>query len=375
MSKTEKLLRELIALPSVNPAFLPEQHPRAGEQRVGDFLAATAASAGLDVEFQPVADRRSNLLARLTPRKKASRRVLLAPHMDTVNAQDSQFTPRKRNGKIFGRGACDTKGSIAAMLGALSHLARSGKRPDQTEIIFVGLVDEESAQAGSRALVRTKLKADLAIIGEPTRLQVVTAHKGSLWLKMETHGKAAHGALPYLGVNAVHTMARVVDLLETDYARQLRQRRHPLLGMATVNVGAISGGTQANIVPDYCSILVDRRTLPGEEEKRITAAIHSLLRAKGLQATFCNLRDTPWLPLETNVKLPLVAQLLKTMRQTKPAGVNFFSDASVLSQGGIPSVLFGPGDIAHAHTTDEWVETSSLDRAEAMLRQFLLSLP
>jgi acetylornithine deacetylase/succinyl-diaminopimelate desuccinylase-like protein len=375
MSKTEKLLRELIALPSVNPAFLPEQHPRAGEQRVGDFLAATAASAGLDVEFQPVTDGRSNLLARLTPSQKPSRRVLLAPHMDTVNAQDSQFTPRKQNGKIYGRGACDTKGSIAAMLGALSRLARSGKRPDQTEIIFVGLIDEESAQAGSRALVRTKLKADLAIVGEPTRLQVVTAHKGSLWLKMETHGKAAHGALPYLGVNAVHTMARVVELLETDYARQLRQRRHPLLGMPTVNVGAISGGTQANIVPDYCSILVDRRTLPGEEEKRITAAIHSLLRAKGLKATFCNLRDTPWLPLETNVKLPLVAQLLKTMRQTKPAGVNFFSDASVLSQGGIPSVLFGPGDIAHAHTTDEWVETSSLDRAEAMLLQFLLSLP
>jgi len=375
MSQTEELLRELIALPSVNPAFLPEGHPRSGEQRVGEFLAATAASAGLDVEFAPVLEGRSNLFARLPARQKASRRVLLAPHLDTVNALDSQFTPQKRNGKIFGRGACDTKGSIAAMLGALCHLARSGQRPAQTEIIFVGLVDEEYAQAGSRALVRTKLKAELAIVGEPTSLRVVTTHKGSMWLKLETRGKAAHGSRPELGVNAVHSMARIVDLLETDYARQLRKRQHPVLGHPTINVGAISGGTQANIVPDHCSILVDRRTLPGEEEKRITAAIQSLLRAHGLKATFSNLRDIPWLPLQTDLKLPLVAQFLKTIGQTRPAGVNFFSDASVLSQAGIPSVLFGPGDIAYAHTPSEWVETRSLDGAEAILRQLLLSLP
>jgi acetylornithine deacetylase/succinyl-diaminopimelate desuccinylase-like protein len=295
--------------------------------------------------------------------------------MDTVNALDSQFTPQKRNGKIFGRGACDAKGAIAPMLGALCHLARNGPRPEQTEIIFVGLVDEENAQAGSRALVRTKLRADLAIVGEPTELRVVTAHKGTFWLKMETHGQAAHGSRPELGVNAVHEMARIVHLLETDYAKQLRRQRHPVLGIPTINVGSISGGTQANIVPDYCSIMVDRRTLPGEKDHRIRAGIQSLLRAKGLKANIHPLREDPWLPLDTNVKLPLVAQFFKIARQTKPAGVNFFSDASVLSQGGIPSVLFGPGDIAYAHTTDEWVDTKSLDRAEAMLRQFLLSLP
>lgn len=375
MSQTEKLLRELIALPSVNPAFLPEKHPRAGEQRVGEFLAATAASAGLDVEFQHVADGRSNLLARLTPPNKAPLRVLLAPHTDTVNALDSQFTPKKKNGKIFGRGACDAKGAIAPMLGALCHLARNGPRPEQTEIIFVGLVDEENAQAGARALVSSKLRADLAIVGEPTELRVVTAHKGTLWLRMETHGKAAHGSRPELGANAVHEMARIVDLLETDYAKKLRRRRHPVLGIPTINVGTISGGTQANIVPDYCSILVDRRTLPGEKDSGITREMQSMLRAKGLKASFHSLRGSPWLPLETDEKLPLVARFFKTVGQTKPAGVNFFSDASVLSQGGIPSVLFGPGDIAYAHTTDEWVDTKSLDRAEAMLRQFLLSLP
>src|SRR6266478_1308404 len=250
MSQVEKLLRELIALPSVNPAFLPAQDPRAGEQRVVEFLAATAANAGLEVEFQTVFPGRPNLLARLTPTGKIKQRILLAPHLDTVNGAEDQFTPRTTNGKVFGRGACDTKGSVAAMLSALCKLAKSKQRPKETEIVFAGLVDEENGQAGSRALVASSRKADLAIVGEPTRLQVVTAHKGSLWLQLETRGKAAHGSRPELGRNAVHTMARIVNLLQTEYAAKLRRRRHPLLGCATVSVGTICGGAQTNIVPD-----------------------------------------------------------------------------------------------------------------------------
>src|ERR1035437_10146061 len=137
MTNTEKLLRELIALPSVNPAFLPAQNPRAGEQRVADFLAATAARAGLEVEFQTGSPWRSNMLARLSPRGKARQRILLAPRLDTVNAADGQFTPSKRNGRLFGRGACDTKGSVAAMMTALCELAEAGHRPAETEIVMV----------------------------------------------------------------------------------------------------------------------------------------------------------------------------------------------------------------------------------------------
>ena len=128
MTNTEKLLCELIALPSVNPAFLPAQDPHAGEQRVAEFLAATAAQTGLDVEFQPVAKGRSNLLARLSPRGKVRQRVLLAPHLDTVNATEEQFTPAKRNGRLFGRGACDTKGSVATMFTALCELAQGDRK-------------------------------------------------------------------------------------------------------------------------------------------------------------------------------------------------------------------------------------------------------
>ena len=373
MTNTEKLLRELIALPSVNPAFLPAQNPRAGEQRVADFLAATAARAGLEVEFQTVSPGRSNLLARLSPRGKARQRVLLAPHLDTVNAADGQFTPSKRNGRLFGRGACDTKGSVAAMLTALCEMAEAGPRPAETEIIFAGLVDEEHGQAGSRALVASGLRAGLAFVGEPTRLELVTAHKGTLWLELETRGKSAHGSCPELGRNAVHAMARIVDLLHTTYAAQLRRRRHWLLGCGTVSVGAICGGSQANIVPDHCSILIDRRTLPGETEAGVRRELVGLLRRKHLKVACVKREFPPCYPLETDPKLPLVARFLRSVGQRQPVGVRYFCDASVLAHGGIPSVVFGPGDIAQAHTADEWISVAALERGRMLLRGFLES--
>ena len=394
MTRTEKLLAELIALPSVNPAFVPPASvgprcraamddrqvvaTRFGERNVADFLATVAARAGLEVEFQKVlADghHRSNVFARLLPTGKIRQTVLLAPHLDTVGADDSQFVPRKKNGRLYGRGACDTKGSVAAMLAALGELANSKSRPQETEIIFAGLVDEENAQAGSRALVASRFKADFAIVGEPTRLQVVTAHKGSLWLQLETRGKAAHGATPQLGQNAVHEMARIVDALETHYTARLRRRRHPLLGPATVNVGMISGGAQPNIVPDRCAITIDRRTLPGETEADVRREITALLRAKRLSAKIASTKLAPCLPLETSPKLPLVRQFLRSIGQTRPAGVDFFCDAAVLSEGGIPSVVFGPGDIAQAHTADEWISLDSLERGKNLLLRFLKSLP
>jgi acetylornithine deacetylase/succinyl-diaminopimelate desuccinylase-like protein len=385
VTRTEKLLAELIALPSVNPAFVPpdgttarqarQPHPFAGEQRVADFLAATAARAGLEIEFQNVLQGRSNLIARLRPKNKIKQTILLAPHLDTVGADGTKFIPQRKNGRLHGRGACDTKGSVAAMLSALCELASSKSRPLETEIVFAGLIDEEHAQAGSRALVKNKFKADLAVVGEPTRLQVVTAHKGNLWLKLETRGKAAHGATPQFGKNAIHEMARIVDALETDYAAQLRKRKHPLLGAATVNVGTVSGGAQPNIVPDFCKISFDRRTLPDETDTKVKNEIAAFLRAKNLSAKIISMKLAPALPLETNHKLPLVQKFLKNIGQTKPLGVHFFCDAAILSAGGIPSVVFGPGDVAQAHTADEWISLSELERGKNLLLRFLNSLP
>jgi acetylornithine deacetylase/succinyl-diaminopimelate desuccinylase-like protein len=376
MTRTEKLLAELIALPSVNPAFLPPRHPHAGEKRVADFLAATAARAGLEVELQDVLPGRPNLVARLLPRDKIRQTILLAPHLDTVGADESQFIPRRKNGRLHGRGACDTKGSVAAMLTALSELAEAKSRPRETEIVFAGLIDEENAQAGSHGLVNGKFKADLAIVGEFTNLQVVTAHKGSLWLELEASGVAAHGATPQFGKNAIHEMARIVDWLQTDYAADLRRRRrHPLLGLSTVNVGMICGGRQANIVPDCCAITIDRRTLPGETEAGVKREIQKFLRSKHFSATIADKKLAPALPLETNHKLPLVQQFMKCAGQTRPLGVHFFCDAAILSAGGIPSVVFGPGDAAQAHTADEWISLAELERGKNLLLKFLKSLP
>jgi acetylornithine deacetylase/succinyl-diaminopimelate desuccinylase-like protein len=378
MSPAEKLLRELIALPSVNPALLPAGDARAGEAQVADFLMASAAGHGLDVERREVFPNRANVLARLIP-KKPKQRVILAPHMDTVGDAamlDSMFQPRLKAGRLFGRGACDTKGSISAMFNAVVNVARAATRPRETEIVLAALVDEEIDQSGSRALVRDGFRADLAIVGEPTRLQVVTAHKGDLWLTIETRGKAAHGARPELGRNAVHQMARIVDLLETDYARALRKKRHPLLGSGTVNVGSIKGGTQPNIVPDHCSISVDRRTLPGETNAGVIREIRSLLGGRGLKANVSDDKAAaPCWPMETNAGLPLIRDFMKTTGQGAPAGVHYFSDASVFARGGTPAVLFGPGDIAQAHTVDEWISLRSLERATEMLTKFLQSLP
>ena len=376
MTDTEKLLCELIALPSVNPAFLPANDPRAGEGRVAEFLAAKAAQAGLDVDFQIIQPGRSNLIATLRASGMARQRILLAPHLDTVPAaSEAQFVPRLIGPRIYGRGACDTKGSVAAMLSALCQLAHHGPRSAETEIVFAGLVDEEHHQAGSRALAAGGFNADLAIVGEPTRLKIVTAHKGSLWLALETRGKAAHGSRPDLGRNAVHEMARVVCLLETDYARRLRQKRHPVLGHATVSVGVIAGGTQPNIVPDLCRASVDRRTLPGETERSVRAELMALFRSRKLRVKISSEKQSACWPMETDARLALVRRLFGVAGQKKAAGVDYFCDASVLARAGIPSVVFGPGDIAQAHTPEEWVGRKSLEAATALLAKFLRALP
>ena len=378
MLAPEKLLRELIALPSVNPAFPVDDPNWTGEQRMADFLAHWGDRVGLEISFQKVFPGRSNVIARLIPAGgRPKQRILFAPHMDTVGVINAnKFKPRQSGDRLFGRGACDTKGSAAAMFSALLQVAAKGPRPKETELAFVGLVDEENEQTGSRKFAQSRHKFDLAIVGEPTRNKLITAHKGDYWLRLETSGKAAHGSKPELGVNAVHRMAQAVSLIEERYSRQLKKKKHPLLGNPTVNTGFIAGGRQPNIVPDQCEILIDRRTLPGEDEKTIRAELKDLFAVKGLNVRVSNKKEFPCAALETDPDLPLVQQLMRTLRQKAPLGVDFFCDASNLSHvGGIPSVVFGPGDISQAHTEDEWISIKSLNRAADQLRAFINRLP
>ncbi len=378
-SPAVRLLCELIALPSVNPAFLPEGDHWAGEQRVADFLAARGAAAGLSVDFEEVLPGRRNVLLRYLPPGRVTRRVLLAPHMDTVGSMDGDeeiFRPKVEGGRVWGRGACDTKGSVAAMFTALAETVARGGGPRNTEILLAALIDEECNQRGSRALVKSGIRADLGVVGEPTRLRVVTAHKGDVWVRVETRGKSAHGARPELGINAVRSMARVVEVLEGEYADELRRRPpHPLLGRPTINVGRIRGGTQPNIVPDHCVIEADRRTVPGETEAGAKREIAAFLKARGVVAKLVDMKGVHAPPLETDSTLPRVREFLSAVGSRRPEGVTYFCDAAVIATGGTPCVVFGPGDIAQAHTAREWISVQSLERGVALLRRYLEGLP
>jgi len=371
-----RLLQDLIALPSVNPAFFsdPQLH---GEHRVAAFLESAARRQGLEVKSQTVVPGRSNLLVRLSPRGEVRHRVLLAPHMDTVGepAYELQLKPVVRDGRIYGRGACDTKGSVAAFFQSLLNVAASGPRPNHTEILFVGLIDEENMQLGSRHFAQHGPKGDLAVVGEPTGLEIVSAHKGDVWLRLRATGRSAHGATPHRGKNAVTAMARIVLALETEYAAELAARpAHPRLGRPTVNVGRIDGGRQPNIVPAECTIDIDRRTLPGETEAGVRREIITLLRRHGLKASYDNLRTSPCEPLETCPDLPLVRSLTRAARRKGTRGVHYFTDAAPLAAGGTPSVVFGPGDIAQAHTEREWLAISQLEKSIQILERFLRAL-
>jgi len=375
MSQVVKLLRDLIALPSVNNAFLPPGDPHAGEELVADYLKNRARKAGLEIETQATNSGRDNLIVRLKPLGQATHRIILAPHMDTVGGDlDKIFRPTKKGERLHGRGACDTKGSVAVMFHAMEHLAKRD-RPANTEIVFIGFVDEECNQTGSRAFSKLKLKANLALVGEPTRCRVVTAHKGDLWLRLSTRGKAAHGARPELGRNAVHTMAKCIDTIETEYAQNLGKRRHPVLGHPTINTGIVRGGSQPNIVPDVCEADLDRRTLPGESFTTISREIGEVLKKRGLKARLTNVKGYTCPAMETDPTLPMVQQLMRTVRQTKPLGVDYYCDAANIAATGVPAIVWGPGDIAQAHTADEWISIRQIERGMDVLTRFLLSLP
>lgn len=376
MSRVVQWLAELVELPSVNPAFAPPGVAWAGEQRVAAYVSDRARQAGLDVEAQPVHQDRYNVLVRMIPSEAPQHRVVLAPHMDTVTVvEEGQFRAHRKGNRLYGRGACDTKASLAAMLSALVRVAGSRRRPRRTEVVLAALVDEEYGQAGSRRLAAEGWSVDLAVVGEPTRLRVVTAHKGSVWVRIEARGRAAHAATPEQGENAITKIARVILALEEEYARLLVQKRHPSLGAPTVSVGRMGGGTQPNIVADRAWLELDRRTLPGERPAQVLRELRTILRQRRLQARVTPLARAEAPALETPVDHPWVNRFLEVMRQRRAYGVPYFCDAAILAAGGMPAVVYGPGNIAQAHTADEWVNLAEVERAERSLCSFLQNLP
>lgn len=369
-----RTLRELVRIPSVNPAY----EGGVSEAGVVAWLREFCRGRGIETWETEVFPGRPNLIARL-PGRDPKRRIILEAHTDTVSVKGMTippFDPVIDGNLLYGRGSCDTKAGLAAMLHAMVSLKEEGFVPP-CEVWLAATVDEEHAYRGVLKLCEG-LTARAAIVAEPTELRLVVASKGVLRWRIRVRGRAAHSSKPHLGVNAISHMARVILALEEDEAA-LAKKVHPLAGPATCNVGVISGGTQVNFVPDDCVIELDRRLLPGEKAADALAYYQRFL--DGLAARHPGLvveMETPMLTdegLDTPIDAPparLGGEILREMGLNgDPTGVPFGSDASKLSRQGVPSLVFGPGSIDRAHGAVEYVEIDEVLKAEAFFREFM----
>ena len=374
-----QLLAELVRLPSVNPMGRTDLPPDIlYEHRVTTYLEAQLRGLGVPVERQRVAEGRDNLLALYDPPGTPPFTTVFEAHQDTVPVDGMTVEPfgaRVEGGRMFGRGACDVKAGGAVMLAAFARLVR--ERPaGSARVVLAYSVDEEHSFLGVQEMVRRGLRADSAVVAEPTVLDIVTAHKGVVRWRVETAGRACHSSRPEDGVNAVYRMARVVAALER-YAADLRGRpEDPVLGPRTLSVGTVRGGASANTVPDWCRIDVDRRLLPGEDAAAARAELETLLGADpdiDFPVAVAEVH-APCPPLSSERSGELTARLGAVIDgvagRHRVRAVPYGTDASTLAGGGTPSVVFGPGDIAQAHTKDEWIDLAQLDPAAEILFRF-----
>lgn len=365
------LLQQLVRIPSVNPDNAPGTD-LTGEHTLAVFLAGWLESIGAEVSLEEIKPGRPNLIARFAP-LDGRPRVLLGPHLDTVGIAGMTIEPfggELRDGKVWGRGACDTKGPMAAMLWAL-HENRDRLADLPVAVDFVAFMGEESGQWGSKDFVeRHGGPYGFALVGEPTSMQVVHVTKGSLWATLRATGKAAHSSQPERGENAILKLTRALDRIDCHLGAELATFTHPVLGHSTLNVGLIRGGSRPNIVPDLAEAEIDIRVTPS-----LAAAggalklIHDTLAFHDLPLEIVRSNENP--PMETPPEQPMIRALLATTPGTSLAGAPWFSDAAHLSNGGIPSICIGPGSIDQAHTADEFIETAALQQGAAFLTRFI----
>ena len=373
MHESVRLLRDLVALPSVNPMGRSIDKELAFEHRVTDYLQGVFHDLGLGYERRAVAPRRDNIIAHF-PGNPEKRGILLEVHQDTVPTDNMTIPPfegRIENRRLYGRGACDVKGGMAAMLHVMQRLAR--ERPPQAAPVWLACtVDEEHTFLGVQEYMKKPPPAEFAIVAEPSCLEIVNAHKGvARWL-LETRGRSCHSSAPEQGINAIYRMGKLLPFVER-YADELRaSRSDPVLGPPTLSVGRIEGGLSANIVPDRCQIEIDRRLLPGEDPRAAPHHLAAFLKSAVGDVPFTV--SEPWLhapALGSEKSGELVQRLSDAIRSVGRSpvchAVPFGTDASTIAQGGIPSVVFGPGDIAQAHTCDEWVSLEEVEMASEIL--------
>lgn len=365
------LARALVATPSVNPVLEAGGH---GEDSIARLTEAWLRTWGFEVARTEVAPGRFNVVGSMGA-EGDGRTLILNGHLDTVGVGGMTVPPFEaevRGGRLWGRGACDMKGGVASLLSASAALSR-GEIPGRLVVALT--CDEEHASLGMAALVDSGVRADAAVVCEPTSLAVMPAHKGFVWLEAEFQGHAAHGSRPEEGLDAIEHAARYMVALDSLRDAISARDPHPLLGHGSFHAGTIEGGSAPSVYPERCKLVIERRTLPGESADDVVAEFRAVLTdltGPGGEARITRGLTRPG--TEVDVESELVRGLLganEALGHTPMVeGMTAWVDAAFLNEAGVPAVCFGPGSIGKAHSADEWIETVEIEVAARVLEEF-----
>lgn len=361
------LLAQLVQINSINPSLVSGG---AGEGEIARFLQRWLQTHGIPAELHEAAPGRLSLIATVRG-SGGGRSLLLNAHTDTVGVENmpEPLNPVIREGRMYGRGTYDMKAGLAACLYALLDAREMNLRGD---VILTAVADEEHASLGTQAVLK-HVKADAAIVTEPTSLQLCVAHKGFTWHEISTHGRAAHGSRPDLGVDAIAHMGRVLNAIER-LQQELRARpAHPYLGHASLHASLITGGQELSSYPERCTLQVERRSLPGERLEDIQQEWDRLLAELSRDPDFhaehrlTLSRDGFSVPGDAPIVQTVQQQAARVLGQSPElVGLSFWMDSAFLAAAGIPTVIFGPHG-AGAHATEEWVDLLSVQQCREIL--------
>jgi acetylornithine deacetylase len=357
-----QLLRDLVAINSVNPTLVPGAP---GEAEIADAVASMMRRIGLDVTVEDAGGGRPNVVGVLEGRVKGPS-LMFCGHTDTVGVAGmaDPFTPIERDGRLFGRGAQDMKGGVAAMIDAARVVAERGG-PASGRLIVAAVVDEEHSSIGADALVKN-WRAEGAVVTEPTDLAIAVGHKGFAWIEIEVFGRAAHGSRPADGVDAIVRLGRVLSKLEALDRRLQAQPPHPLMSTGSLHASFVRGGHELSSYPDLAVLQIERRTLPAEPASTALAEVKGILDALAsedptFRAAARAMFSRPAYELPADHMLPqrLAAAVAAVGCPVRVVGASFWTDAAVLGHAGTPSVLFGPGG-AGLHSIEEYVNVTDV---------------
>jgi acetylornithine deacetylase/succinyl-diaminopimelate desuccinylase len=376
-----ELARRLISIPSPVSGI-----DSGNESKVAEFIADRLEKIGFEVRLQEVRPGRPNVSATMRG-DGGGLSLMLNGHLDTVEAVGMAVDPyagEVRGRRLHGRGAADMKAAMAAFIHVAEAIKREGVRL-RGDLVISGCVDEEGRGLGGEAMARSGLKTDMALVGEPTGLRIGIATKGLTFITLRTYGRAAHGSAPELGVNAVLAMSRIIVALYEELPRRFKLRRHPLLGEPTLNVGVVRGGYRANVVPDICEAELDRRLVPCETPTSALEEVREVIRGVGnlypsLRAEASAMEWVKALPMEISGGEQIVKALRRsfravTGREAEVVALPYWTDASsFVNIAGIPTVIFGPGELAQAHSAEEYVDIDALTTFAKVLAVLILDV-